>query len=158
MREWITYDEAAEVLGCSRPVVARLLEEGRLEQRKGLARKFPSINAASARRLAGELAAEDAERVEAERVRQEQRAAWMTPPADGQVWLDAPVVAALLSVSIQRVYQLLRAGRIPYTVHGGKHWIRRVDAEVIAAARAFHQRAQEARSRGADSATAEGSR
>lgn len=141
--QWVTLRAAADVLGCSVPYVQTLARAGRLEQRK-VARKLPSINLASAHRLAHELEEERAQREAMRQADAEARALWRKPPQDGQVWLSTEAVALMLGVSTVRVHQLLQADRIPHTRHGGRLWVRRTDAEIVAAARAFRARMAEA--------------
>lgn len=142
MSEWVTLRAAAEVLGCSVPYVQTLARAGRLEQRK-TARKFPSIDLGSVHRLALEFEEERTRREADRRTEAAARALWGMPPQDGQVWLTLDDVALMLGVTRNRVDQLTLADRIPHTRHGGRVWIRRTDAEIIAAARAFKARMAE---------------
>lgn len=140
--QWVTLHAAAEVLGCSRQHVQTLARAGRLEQRK-VARKHPSINLESVHRLARELEEERVRREGAREAEAAARALRGKPPQDGQVWLSLDSVALMLGVTRNRVDQLTLAGRIPHTKHGGRVWIRRTDAEIVAAARAFRARMTE---------------
>lgn len=156
-QEYVTYNQAAEMLDISRTTVERLIRDGALRTRK-MPRSFPSVSAASVREVAEMLRAQNAEtssqRETARRARAEAAERRGPPPGD-DVWLDSLTVAAILGVSRARVSELGRKGRLPRTVRADRVWFRRTDVEVFVAARAFKQLQNEARRRSSeDRATA----
>jgi hypothetical protein len=59
------------------------------------------------------------------------------PPVGGDVWFDTRTTALVLGISVTRVGQLARCGRLPCTDIAGRRWFRRSGSECIAAARVF---------------------
>jgi hypothetical protein len=134
--EWITYVEAARVIGCADRTVARMVRDGRFVQRKG-PRAQPSISAESARAVGVEVRAAGLSGEQRAAERAAAKAARWTPPPDGNVWLSAETTALVLGVTTQSVHQRFADGKLPFTVHGGMKWFRRSDVEMRAAVRAF---------------------
>lgn len=102
--------EAAEILGMHELSVARLVMRGVLRK-----------PAKGARRA---LDRAEVERLALERYR-----------PGHPYWLTTPEAADVLGVTRARVHQLVTAGRLPYVEHGGRHYFRRPQVEVIANAR-----------------------
>lgn len=143
---WITWVQAAELIGVSTTTINNMVRDGRLEHRPG-PRKQPSVSLVSARQVAADRreaqrAAEEAaaERAQARRDRAARRAeahaAANQPPDDGDVWLSMTETALLLGITKAAVRQKIAADRLPATRHGRRWWIRRQHAENLAAARA----------------------
>ena len=90
-QEYVTYNQAAEMLDISRTTVERLIRDGALRTRK-MPRSFPSVSAASVREVAEMLRAQNAEtssqRETARRARAEAAERRGPPPGD-DVWLDS---------------------------------------------------------------------
>ncbi|MGB3762726.1 MAG: excisionase family DNA-binding protein [Ornithinimicrobium sp.] len=103
-------------------------------------RREPSIDPESVEHLRQRREVERALEVEreAERLR---HLAERQPPDDGQVWLSIATTAALVGVERTTIRYKVAAGRIPAIRRGRRWWIRRQDAEVVANARRFRQRA-----------------
>ena len=101
MSEWITYVEAARVIGCAERTVARMVRDGRLVQRKG-PRAQPSISAESARAVGVEVRVAKLSREQRAAERAAAKAARWTPPPDGNVWLSAEAAALVLGVTGSR--------------------------------------------------------
>jgi len=133
--EWITYKQAAEILGVTHTTVGAMIKDGRIVGRKLEASYFPSVNAGSVRARAAEREAEARVR---EQVRREHEKRQL-PPQDGQVWLSAPVAAAVLGITRTRLYQRARRPP-PFTWKDGRMWFRRSDVETRSAIVAFHAR------------------
>ena len=137
---WISWSAAAEILGCPRDVIPRLIEQGHLEQRP-VHRTTASVARASVEAYAPVFAQQRAEeQAEAERLQAElehARALRSTGPADGDVWLDVGTAAVLLELSKSGVMQKIHAGLLPATQIGRRWWLRRSDAEQAAAVRVF---------------------
>ena len=139
--EWITYVEAARVIGCDERTLARMVRDGRFVQRKG-PRAQPSISAESARAV-GRGSCREAFAGTASRGAGgcEGRSLDATP--HGDVSLSAETAALVLGVTRQSVDQRAADGKLPFTVHGGMKWFRRSDVEMRAAVRAFQARARQ---------------
>ena len=134
--EWVTYKQAARILGVTHTTVGAMIQDGRLTGRALAASYYPSINAASVRAHAGEREAAARVREQARHDQEERQ----LPPQDGQVWLTARVAAAVLGITPARLYQRAHAGRTPFTWKDGRMWFRRSDIETRAAVVAFHAR------------------
>jgi len=137
--EWVSHEVAALIIRCSPSTVRTLARSGRVVRRQ-VARRLPSLDAESVRAVAGEWRAQQqakrdktVARAQAERLRG-------SPPDSEHVWLRAGEAAALLGVTPTRVHQRARRGRIPCVEHAGRRWFRRLDIEVIAAAKTFRER------------------
>ncbi|MEO5664963.1 MAG: helix-turn-helix domain-containing protein [Nocardioides sp.] len=116
-------------------MIARLVVEGLIVQRPG-PRGQASINWQSAEK-ASLVLKERHERVRAERERRAALRGPELPPDDGHVWLSVKTAALLLGLSESGTTLRIRSGRLPATRRGRRWWIRREDAEQIAAAIAF---------------------
>jgi hypothetical protein len=60
-------------------------------------------------------------------------------PDDGDVWLSGPTGALMLGRTPQWVGRLASEERIPAVRRGRRWWLRRLDVEIYAAARAREQ-------------------
>ena len=134
--EWITYRQAAEILGVTHTTIGAMVKDGRIGHRKLAASYYPSINARSVRAHVAEREADRRVREQRRREQEDRR----RPPDDGEVWLSASVAAAVLGISRSRLWQRTRAGRTPCTWKDGRMWFRRSDIETRAAVVAFHRR------------------
>ncbi|MGH2777393.1 MAG: helix-turn-helix domain-containing protein [Actinomycetota bacterium] len=109
--------EAAEILGCSRSTVYRLIKSGALRHGPRYAQR--------------PLDREEVERLSADRWRRPRtgrRRRW-----NSSYWITGPQVAELLGVGRARVAQVAREGRLPYVeTSGGDRLYRRRQVEVIA--------------------------
>lgn len=143
---WITYAEAADIVGCARGTITKAVARGDITHRTAPNRQRGgpasldrhSVQAFAQQRaqLTTETQREAIQRLEA----QAERAALSQPPRDGQVWLDAATTAIVLGLSVSRVKQLAAADRVPHQRQGRRLWFRRTDVEQLAAARAFVER------------------
>jgi excisionase family DNA binding protein len=133
--EWVSFGEAARVVGCAISTISYHARTGHIEQRPITSTGRPSLRRSAVHEFARQRAAALAVRAEqSERPRPNQ------PPDDGHVWLDTVTVALMLGVSDSRVRQLACQGRLPFVHPGRRRWFRRDHIEVIAAARALRGR------------------
>ncbi|WP_342748981.1 helix-turn-helix domain-containing protein [Nocardioides gansuensis] len=139
-RRWMSWQEAADLIGCSRHAVAKLLAAGHLNRRqvnRAVSLSPASVEAAARVHAEQQKAADQAraaDRLAKEHALRERTA----PPDDGEVWLDVTTAALLLGVTANSVRQRIRHGRVPATRRGRRFWLRRVDVEQASAAAAFH--------------------
>ncbi|PVG82137.1 hypothetical protein DDE18_15795 [Nocardioides gansuensis] len=138
--QWMSWQEAADLIGCSRHVVAKLLEAGHLHQRQ--VNRTASLSRASVEAAARVYAEQQAAAAQARAARQlakEQALLERTaPPENGEVWIDVTTAALLLGVTAHAVRQRIRHGRFPASRRGGPLWVRRADVEQASAVTAFH--------------------
>lgn len=134
---WISFAEAGRMAGCSANTIGRAVKRGLITQRPVTNRALPSLDRSSAMRFAETRAAAKTAAAEARTARPTRQSG---PPDDGDVWLDTRTTALLLGISITRVAQLARRGRLPCTDTGGRRWFRRSHIEQIAAARVLARR------------------
>jgi len=134
--EWITQREAAEILGCHKSRVAKLVSAGRLKSRGG---RTASLDRAQVVALAAWRAGASA-RAQQERARRvavrEAARTHHRPPDDEHDWLSIRQTAELLGVSRVAVHQRCRRDRLPCVAHGKQIWIRRDLLELVEHARA----------------------
>lgn len=136
--KWVSIAAACDIVGCSDALIAELVREGLIVQRRG-PRGQASIQRESAEHAAVVLAA----RREAVRVARARRAAMegrSHAPDDGHVWLSVRTTALVLGLSHSGTTARIRVGTLPATLRGRRWWVRREDAEQAAAARAFEAR------------------
>ncbi len=131
--EWVSWVEAARIVGCSASQIRTAVGKGELTQRQGPSAR-PSLERASVE------AYRDRRANEPTAVRN------LTPPPspssapdDGEVWLSTAVVAIMLRTQAGDVSRLVRLGRLPGVKRGARVWVRRDHAEAAAAARAFQE-------------------
>lgn len=136
---WISWRIAADILGCPRDVIPRLIEQGHLEQRP-VHRTRPSLSRASVEAYAPVYAEHLAEVQRRKAERREARASSSEGPPAGDVWLNVATTALVLDVSTSRVLQKVHAGQLPATQVGRRWWLRRRDVEQAVAVRAFRKR------------------
>jgi excisionase family DNA binding protein len=139
--KWITQREAGEILGVHKSRVAKLVAKGALQSRGG---RQASLDCAQVVALAEWRAGAPQRAQEAREQRAAARKAaqrWGKPPDDEHEWLGTSDVAQLLGVSRVAVNQRINRGRLPFTEHGGRRWIRRDLLELV-------ERAREATRRG----------
>ena len=136
---WISWRVAADILGCARDVIPKLIELGHLEQRP-VHRTRPSLSRASVEAYAPVYAEHKAEAQRRKSELQQARAEPSQGPVDGDVWLNVETTALLLQLSTSRVLQKVHAGQLPATQIGRRWWLRRRDVEQAAAVRAFLNR------------------
>jgi excisionase family DNA binding protein len=130
---WITWVEAARLIGAPRHVVESWIRDGRLRTRVA-PRAKPSVERLSAEALAVEWRAIVAEREAKRRAQRrsvEARRRLASPPADGQEWLTPSQAAELLGCSQQAVRNRVHSERMPGIQVGGRIWIRRRDVDRI---------------------------
>lgn len=130
--DWVSWVQAAAIIGCSPGTVKALVKTGRLSTRPRQGR-LPSVELSSAQALA----VGDAWRARPRRNRGKRRRQRGTPPDNNSVWLGAVTAGLVMGVSTERVRQRARAGTLPVVVHGGQMWFRREHVEQAAAARTF---------------------
>ncbi|WP_299056351.1 hypothetical protein [uncultured Nocardioides sp.] len=141
----ITYREAARRLSVGEATVRAPLRHVVLEQTPPPAdgsrrvKAHASIYVESLDPVRAWLLEREAESAERERRRQQHG----NPPDLAHVWLDTTTVAAMAGLTVKWAQWMIREEQMPGTFHGGRYWVRREHAEVIVAARAFTQRADE---------------
>lgn len=128
MTSWVTYAEAAEILGCHVSNVSKLVDKGELNStgRRGASFDRDSVESLAKRR--------DVERqARVLRPRGYQRIDHR--PDHEHEWLSPREVAKLLGVTRTAVSRRIRTGRLPGVVNGGRQWVRRDHLEQVEAAR-----------------------
>ena len=138
---WVSLKEARKIVGCSDLLIARLADEGLIEQRPGH-RGQPSISRESAE-AAAQVLAQRREQIHAKRKAREALRGRNRPPDNGTVWLSVKTTALLLGLSESGTTLRIRSGTLPATRRGRKWWVRREDAEQAAAAKAFERRRED---------------
>lgn len=141
---WVSHAEAANVIGCSRHDVARLVEAGELAHRVA-ARRRPSIDRAAAIALQPVWAERQKAR-QLEREPAEVRRPVTASPDDGDVWLSTTTTAIALGISPSAVRQRT-ARHTPHYRTATRLWFRRRDVETASAAQAFATTAKRAAGR-----------
>lgn len=148
---WITYTEAANIVGCARGTITKAVARGDITHRTAPNRDVggpASLDRDSVQAFARQWtrSTEETQREAAQRLEaQAARAALWQPPKDGQVWLDVTTTAIVLALSDSRVKQFAAEDRIPHRRQGRRLWFRRSDVEQMAAARSFADRRRHAR-------------
>lgn len=137
--DWLTWQQAAEVVGCPVSTIGWYRTQGRIEGRPRDGTR-PSLRRDSVEKFATWWSRQKVKRVREARRRDERPEPKAGPPTGNEVWLDAGTAAAVLGLSSRRVSQLASAERLPATMHNGRWWMRRTDLETVAAARAFVSR------------------
>lgn len=134
--QWITWNAAADMLGCPRSLIPKLIEEGHLEQRTAPT-FWPSLRrstvVAYVEPYKQDLATAARHRETVEQARRERTAG----PQDGGVWLDLATAALVLDLTTSGVLVRIHGGRLPATKLGRRWWMRRGDVERAAAADVF---------------------
>lgn len=126
---WVSHAAAAELVGCSVHAIESHLDEIRHRPHHG---GRPSIDLDSARAWA------DRWRPNKPPPRPPRpEPADESPPDDRDVWLDTTTAGIVLGCTPVYVARLADQGRIPAVRRGRRWWIRRIDVEQRAAARAF---------------------
>jgi hypothetical protein len=137
--QWVSWSQAADLVGCSRGVIATAVRQGRIEQRD-VPRALPSLKRSSVEAFKAEYVSQVRDREETARARAAaaaERQVALGPPDDGHVWLDVATTALVLGVSRSRVAQLAATDRLPHwRSNTGRRWFRRDHVELVAAARA----------------------
>lgn len=137
---WITWVEAADVIGCNRHVVESLVRAGTLTTRQA-PRPKPSIlrEDAEAYRPVWEAQQADRRRQRAARTRAAAvRDALRQPPDGSGAWLTPTEAAERLGMSRQGVQNRINQGRLPATQIGRRWWVRSDHVEIVLNAEAFH--------------------
>lgn len=129
MAEWITSQEAADILGVGKSAIPKMLRRGDLTRR---ARK-PILNRAEV------LAYRDA-RLAAARAREESARSkgpfQPSPPDTDHVWLTSKEAGRLLGVVPIAVNARARRGRLPSVLANGRRWYRLDHLELFMRAQA----------------------
>lgn len=112
---WVTFVEAARLLGVHKSTVPKMVRRGDLVSRKG---RRPSLRRADVLKLAE--AREEAARLRALPPAPKEPLV-PQPPDDEHAWVQAEVVAAFMGVQPAAVRQRTRRGRLPHTVGPGGH-------------------------------------
>jgi excisionase family DNA binding protein len=143
--EWITWSQAAELVGCSVSVIERHKRSGQIRSRPvRVGRHYrPTLDRASVEKFAAWWVPMNAERERRRAARVPRVPEPIGPPDDDQVWLSLSTVALMLGCSEQWVGRLASRERIPAARRGRRWWFRRLDVEIYAAARALDQRLDE---------------
>lgn len=140
---WITWVQAAQMIGAPRHIVESWIRDGRLRTRKA-PRQKASVERISAEALAVEWRSMVTER-EARRRRVEARKRLAHPPDDGEDWLTPRQAAELLGCSQQAVRNRVHSERLPGIQRGRRIWLRRGDVEQVARAQVFRHNSALAR-------------
>lgn len=124
MPDRITYEQAADILGCHVSNVAKLIRKGHLTS---TGRRGASLDRGQVEQLRDQRA--EAPPPTPPRPRVDHR------PDNEHDWLSPGHVAVLLGVTPQAVRQRIRRGRLPAVENGGRLWVRRDLLEQVEAAR-----------------------
>ena len=127
--EWITYEQAAAILGCHFSNVAKLIRKGDLTS---TGKRGASLNREQVEALAERRAAERAAKA-ARPPRKYQRVDHR--PDHDHEWLSVRQVAELLGVTRPAVMGRIHRGKLPSVENGGRYWVRRDHLEQVEAAR-----------------------
>ena len=129
MSEWVTYQQAAHLLGCHISNVPKLVARGKLASTGKRGRSFSRDQVEDlARRRAAEREAR-ASRPPRKYQRVDHR-----PDLDHE-WLTTSQVAVLLGVTKPAVVGRITRDRLPAVRNGGRLWVRRDLLEQVEAAR-----------------------
>ena len=132
--EWITYREAADILGCVESNVPKLIAKGHLTRRtQGDGRRVRqgSLSRRAVEELARRRAAAAARPKPARRgyERVDHR------PDTDHVWLSPAEAAVQIGVTAQANRARVKRGRLPATESGGRIWIQAEHFHQVEAAR-----------------------
>lgn len=130
--QWVSYERAAKIVGCSSSAIVRAVQRGRIERRPVEHRAQPALSRQSVDEFARAWAAQ--KRASARR-RVERAARRIEPPDDEHVWLSPSTAALVLGVSASGLRLLARQDRVPFAESGGRRWYRRDHVERLCAAR-----------------------
>lgn len=125
---WMTQAEAAALAGVAPGTVHAAVVRGDIVRRER-PRRWASLERTSVEAWVERRAAREAQR-------NRDRAPRSGPPQYGGVWLDTATAAVLFGVRREQVRQLIASERLPATRVGRCWWVRREDAERVAAERA----------------------
>ena len=146
--EWVSWRDAADLIGCPIAAVSRAVERGEIE-RRAADRYAPSLRRTSVETFAQErwpaLVQQRRDRQAAAARRRDEPGRRERPPDEEHVWLSRTVTALVLGVSQNHLSRLTTDGKIPHTRVGQRVWYRRDHAELAAAARAFGNQAARTR-------------
>lgn len=124
-RSWLTWPEAAALVGCPVPTVEYYARTGRIERRPQRRGREPSLSRASVEEFAAWWRTESARRREAQDRRaqdRERRAAEQSGPPEPAGWVDTATAAQMLGCSESHVPWLARHGRIDGRKVAGRWW------------------------------------
>ena len=147
--EWVSWRDAADLIGCPITAVSRAVERGEIE-RRAADRYAPSLRRTSVETFAQERwpvlvqqrrdrQAAAARRRDERRRRRDEPGRRERPPDEEHVWLSRTATALLLGISHNTLSKLTTDDKIPHTRVGQRVWYRRDHAEQAAAARAIAQ-------------------
>lgn len=128
---WITWMQAARLIGAPRSAVESWIRDGRLRTRQAAPSK-PSVERSSAEALVPEwreIAAEREARRQARRSRLEARRQVPGPPGEGDEWLTTSQAAEILGCSPRLVRRRFHSERLSGIQRDGQIWLRRNDVE-----------------------------
>ena len=128
MTNWVTYEQAAVILGCHVSNVPKLIGKGQLTSRGVSDRKLPSLSRAQVEALT-ERRAQARTSKPAKTLRVDHR------PDQVHEWLAIRQVAELLGVTRPAVMGRIHRERLPAVESGGSYWVRRDLLEMVEAAR-----------------------
>jgi hypothetical protein len=136
--EWVTYREAAELLGVHVSLIPKMLRRGDLTSR----RQRPALSRAQVLDLAAAR-----QRMTAERAQREAdlRQGGPRPPDDDHEWLLGPAAAAVLGCSEGALGMRANRGQVPFMVHCRRRWYRLDLLELLVRARVARDRGQVSR-------------
>jgi hypothetical protein len=130
--EWVSYNRAAKLVGCSPTAILHAVQRGEIARRRAEHRAQPALSRDSVEAFASEWATQQEAKA---RVRAQRAANRLGPPDDEHVWLKPTTAALVLGMSTSRLRQLASQERIPFTQQSGRRWYRRDHVEQAAARR-----------------------
>ena len=129
MSGWITYQQAAAILGCHISNVPKLVAKRHLQTR-GYKQKS-NLDRAEVEALAERRRAEGQRRI----LRQPASRAIDRRPDSDHEWLSTSQTASLLGVTTPAVLKRVHRDRLPAVTNLGRCWVRRDHLEMVEAAR-----------------------
>lgn len=139
--EWLTWPQAADLVGCSIPTVETYVRTGRIESRRGQqgGHRGGSLRRTSVEAFAVWWREETARRDETHRVRDQRKAAKdarRIRPPEPEGWIQATEAAELLGhPQSAHVIYLAQQGKFEARKVSTRWWVRRADVEAYAAER-----------------------
>jgi hypothetical protein len=130
--DWLTWSQAAELVGCPVPTIEHHARTGRIERRK-VSGPFPSLKRSSVEEFASRWREEMARRERIWAVRDQRRAAkeaGRIRPPEPEGWIQAAEAAERLRFAHgDHIVWLAKQGRFEACKVGVRWWVREADIE-----------------------------
>ncbi|MEI5672990.1 MULTISPECIES: hypothetical protein [unclassified Nocardioides] len=127
--DWLTWPQAAELVGCPVPTVEHYVRTGRIVRRPGQGRRGGSLQRESVEEFAGWWR----ERIAGLQERRQDREARRIRPPEPEGWIQATEAAERLGYAhSDHVVYLARQGRLEARKVGVRWWVREAEAHEYA--------------------------